>query len=201
MVENKKELREKLAKLKNQIKANSKDAHWMDNALMDFEILVGKIKNEPIALDCGTTVDEWKGDTFRITKTTTGVLYHTYGGYSVFCTPEIQSLYGTLADYVEQKHIYEKLDGQEKENVELVLSALSYCLSLPSFVCGDANFLFNIAGYIVKYINDTFDNAMNAELKEETEEDIKKNIAFKSAIIEGENLFEQLREELDNTPE
>jgi hypothetical protein len=167
----------------------------------EFENLVSQIKQEPIVLDCGTTVDEWKGETFRITKTTKGVLYHTFGGYSVFCTPEIQSLYGTLSDYVERKHIYEKLEGQEKENVELALSALSYCLSLPSFVCGDAEFLFDTARYIVKYINKIYENAMSAELNVESSSDNEKNIAFKNAYIEGEKLVDHIRKEFDKIEE
>ena len=72
-METKNELKEKLNELKAQIKLNSKDAHWAENALREYESLVGQIKHEPVVLDCGKEIDEWSGDTFRITKTNKGV--------------------------------------------------------------------------------------------------------------------------------
>lgn len=196
MVDNKKELKEKLAELKKQIKVNSKDAHWAENALREYESLVGQLKHEPIVLDCGKEVDEWAGETFRITKTTTGVLYHTYGGYSVFCTPNIKSLYETLCGYVDNKDEYAKLEGEAKENIELCLSALSYCISLPSFVCGDANFLFDTAGHVITYLREMSDKLLNAELKEETAEDLELNAAYRDAELGMRNLVDQISEEV-----
>lgn len=197
MVDNKKELKEKLAELKQQIKVNSKDAHWTENALREYDSLVGQLKHEPIVLDCGKEVDEWAGETFRITKTTTGVLYHTYGGYSVFCTPNIKSLYETLCDYVDNKDEYAKLEGKTKENLELTLSALSYCISLPSFVCGDANFLFDTAGHIVAYLREMSDKLLNAELKDETADDLKLNTAYRDAELGMRNIADQIDKDVE----
>lgn len=198
MVDNKKELREKLTELKKQIKANAKNAHWAENALREYESLVGQLKHEPIVLDCGKEVQEWAGETFRITKTTTGVLFHTYGGYSVFCTPNITSLYETLVNYVDNKDEYAKLEGEAKDNHELELSALAYCVNLPSFVCSDAGFMFDTAGHIVKYLREMSEQLLNAPLREETEEDIKKNIEFQNAYLAGEELIEGVRKEIDD---
>lgn len=197
MVENKKELREKLAELKIQIKANAKDAHWVENALREYESLVGQLKHEPIVLDCGKEVDEWAGDTFRITKTTTGVLFHTYGGYSVFCTPNITSLYETLVNYVDNKDEYAKLDGEAKEEHELALSALSYCINLPSFVCSDAVFLYDTAGHILKYLREMSEQLLNAPLHEETPEDLQANEEFRQATLATNELVDEISKEVE----
>lgn len=198
MVDNKKELREKLTELKKQIKANAKDAHWAENALREYESLVGQLKHEPIVLDCGKEVDEWAGDTFRITKTTTGVLFHTYGGYSVFCTPNITSLYETLVNYVEKKDEFAKLEGEAKETHELSLSALAYCVNLPSFVCSDEAFLYDTAGHIVKYLRETQDQLLNAPLREETEEDLKANEEFREATLATKELVDEISKEVED---
>lgn len=197
MVDNKKELREKLAELKIQIKANSKDAHWAENALHEYESLVGQLKHEPIVLDCGKEVDECVGETFRITKTTTGVLFHTYGGYSVFCTPNIASLYETLVDYIEKKDEYAELEGEAKEEYELALSALSYCITLPSFVCSDTEFLYDTAVNIVKHIRKTCDELLDEPLREETPEDLEANQAYRDAELGMRDFVDQVSEEVE----
>lgn len=197
MVDNKKELREKLTELKKQIKANAKDAHWAENALREYESLVGQLKHEPIVLDCGKEVDEWRGETFRITKTTTGVLFHTYGGYSVFCTPNITSLYETLVNYVEKKDEYAKLEGEAKEMHELSLSALAYCVNLPSFVCSDEAFLYDTAGHIVKYLREMSEQLLNQPLEEETPEDLKANEEFRQATSTAKEIVDEISKEVE----
>ena len=193
----KKELREKLNDLKKQIKANAKDAHWAENALREYESLVGQLKHEPIVLDCGKEVDEWAGETFRITKTTTGVLFHTYGGYSVFCTPNIASLYETLVNYVEKKDEYAKLEGEAKDIHELSLSALAYCVNLPSFVCSDEAFLYDTAGHIVKYLREMSEQLLNEPLREETAEDLQANQAYRATELGIRDLVDQVSGEVE----
>lgn len=197
MVDNKKEVREKLTELKKQIKANAKDAHWAENALREYESLIGQLRHEPIVLDCGKEVDEWAGETFRITKTTTGVLFHTYGGYSVFCTPNITSLYETLVNYVDNKDEYAKLEGEAKEIHELSLSALAYCVNLPSFVCSDEAFLYDTAGHIVKYLREMSEQLLNAPLREETPEDLQSNQEFRDATLATKELVDEISKEVE----
>lgn len=191
-METKNELKDRLNELKAQIKLNSKDAHWAENALREYESLVGQLKHEPIVLDCGKEVDEWAGETFRITKTTTGIMYHTYGGYSVFCTPNITGLYETLNDIVENKDKYEKLEGEERDAYELELSAKAYCLSLPVYAFSDPTFMYKTAEHVIKWLRETSEQLLNVELKEESEEDLTANQEFRDATLATKELVDEI---------
>lgn len=197
MVDNKKELREKLTELKKQIKANAKDAHWAENALREYESLVGQLKHEPIVLDCGKEIDEWAGETFRITKTTTGIMYHTYGGYTVFCTPNVTGLYETLSDLIENKDKYEKLEGEERETQELELTARTYCLSLPAYAFSDPAFMYETASHIITWLRETSEQALNAPLREETPEDLQANEEFRQATLATMELVDEISKEVE----
>ena len=192
----KSELKEKLFELKKQIKLNSKDAHWTENAMRDFESLVGQIKHEPIVLDTGKELDEWAGKTFKIVKTTHGVLFHTFGGYSVFCTPNNTSLYQTLVDYVERRREFETFTDEQKEIYELTLDAVANCVTLPMHVFSDAEFMYKIATEIIKHLNELTVKAMDAPLNPETEEERKLFESFKETQIGVSELVEQMGEEI-----
>ena len=197
-METKNELKEKLNELKAQIKLNSKDAHWAENALREYESLIGQLRHEPIVLDCGKEVDEWAGETFRITKTTTGIMYHTYGGYTVFCTPNITGLYETLNDIVENKDKYEKLEGEERDAYELELSARAYCLSLPVYAFSDPTFMYKTAEHVIKWLRETSEQLLNVELKEETEEDLNANQEFRDATLATKELVDEIGKEVED---
>lgn len=196
-METKNELKERLEGLKKQIKINSKDAHWAENALREYESLVGQLKHEPIVLDCGKEVDEWAGETFRITKTTTGIMYHTYGGYTVFCTPNITGLYETLNDIVENKDKYDKLEDEERDAHELELSARAYCLSLPVYAFSDPEFMYETALHIVKWLRETSEQALNAPLRDETPEDLQANEEFRQATLATKELADEISKEVE----
>ena len=120
MEEKKIKLNEKIRSLKKQIETNSKDAHFA-KALVD-ELLTTKSQLciEPIELNVGKKIDEFRGETFTIVKTNRGCLYHEYGGYSIFATPAQNALYTTLVDYIDNKEIYSTLKGEEKEIFDLI---------------------------------------------------------------------------------
>ena len=196
-MDNKNDLKKELKVLKKQILNGAKDAHWMENALREYESIVGQLKHQPLALDCGEEIDEWKGETFRITKTTKGVMYHTYGGYTIFCTPNINSLYDVLVDIIDNKEKYDSLVGKEREEHELAMSALAYCISLPSFVCQDANFLYETAGNIIEWLRNVSEGLLNKELQEESEEDLRKNEEYRQATLEFHGVIDDVSAEIE----
>lgn len=164
----KKELKERLNEVKKQLRNNAKDVHFFDKLIDEALSLKGQMGVDPIALDCGKEEDEWKGETFRITLTNKGVLYHEYGGYSVFVTPNNEALYNALADLVINKDEYANLEGESKENFEALLTIIAYNLSLPRISFLDREFPQEIAIRTMEFIRKMYDDLMNKELQEET---------------------------------
>ena len=163
----KKVLKERLDEVKNQLRTNAKDVHFFDKLIDEALSLKGQMGVEPIALDCGKEEDEWAGETFRIKLTNKGVLYHEYGGYSVFVTPNNEALYNALVDLVENKEKYAKLEGEEAENFSALLTIIAYNLSLPRISFMDREFPQEIAIRTMEFIRKMYDSLMNKELQEE----------------------------------
>lgn len=182
----------KLKECKEQLKANSKDAHFASNLIDRMLSYKGQLGVEPIELDCGKKVDEWSGETFRLTKTDKGILYHQFGGYSIFVTPNNKALYETLCDYIDHKEEYEKLEGELKEQFDLQLSAITYCLSVPLYVFSDSKFTFKIAIDVIDFLKSTFSSLMAEPLKDETPQ---QDAEFKEATLGLEALKEEIAKE------
>jgi hypothetical protein len=180
----KKELKERLNEVKKQLRTNAKDVHFFDRLIDEALSLKGQMGVDPIALDCGKEENEWAGETFRITVTNKGVIYHEYGGYSVFVTPNNEALYNTLVDLVENKEKYAKLEGEEAENFSALLTIIAYNLSLPRISFMDREFPQEIAIRTMEFIRKMYDDLMNKELQEETPIE---DAAFREAteVLEG----------------
>ncbi len=181
----KKILKERLNEIKNQLRTNAKDVHFFDKLIDEALSLKGQMGVDPIALDCGKEVDEWKGETFRITLTDKGVLYHEYGGYSVFVTPNNEALYDVLSDLVVNKGEYAALEGEQKENFESLLTIIAYNLSVPRIAFLDRDFPQEIALKTMEFLRKMYDDLMSKELQEETS---KEDEAFKEATLALEDL-------------
>lgn len=182
-------LKERLNEVKNQLRTNSKDVHFFDKLIDEALSLKGQMGVDPIALDCGKEEDEWAGETFRITLTNKGVLYHEYGGYSVFVTPNNEALYNALVDLVKNKEKYAKLEGEEAENFSALLTIIAYNLSLPRISFMDREFPQEIAIRTMEFIRKMYDDLMNKELQEETP---KEDAAFREATEALEGLKESV---------
>lgn len=149
---------------------------------------------EPILLDCGKAIEGkcFKGETFELTKTNKGILYHVFGGYSIFVTPNNVALYETLDDLIEHQESYNKFEGKEREDFELNLSAISYVLDVPLFAFSSAELTFDLATKVIQYLQKVYDDAMNAPLKDETPDE---DLQFKEAILGLEDVKNALKEE------
>ena len=149
-------------------------------------------KVEPIVLEMGKAIDgkTWKGDTFELTKTTHGILYHVYGGYSIFVTPNNVALYETLDDLIEHQDAYSKFTGKEKEDFELNLSCIAYILNVPLFSFSSAEFSFSIATQVIQFLQKTYDEAMKEPLKDETPVE---DLQFKEAVLGLEDVQKALK--------
>lgn len=149
---------------------------------------------EPILLDCGKATEGkcFKGETFELTKTNKGILYHVFGGYSIFVTPNNVALYETLDDLIEHQESYNKFEGKEREDFDLNLSAISYVLDIPLFAFSSAELTFDLATKVIQFLQKTYDEAMQKPLQEET---VQEDQEFKDAVLGMENIKEALNEE------
>lgn len=190
----KKILKERLADVKKQLRTNAKDVHFFDKLIDEALSLKGQMGVDPIALDCGKEEDEWSGETFRITLTNKGVLYHEYGGYSVFVTPNNAALYEVLSDLVTNKENYAKLEGEQAENFKALLTIIAYNLSLPRISFMDKDFPQEIAIRTMEFLRKMYDDLMNKELQDETP---KEDAEFKDATMALEGLKESLDDEAE----
>lgn len=190
----KKILKERLADVKKQLRTNAKDVHFFDKLIDEALSLKGQMGVDPIALDCGKEEDEWAGETFRITLTNKGVLYHEYGGYSVFVTPNNAALYEVLSDLVTNKENYAKLEGEQAENFKALLTIIAYNLSIPRISFMDKDFPQEIAIKTMQFLQKMYEDLMNKELQEETP---KEDSEFKDATM----ALEELKESIDDEAE
>ncbi len=190
----KKVLKERLADVKKQLRTNAKDVHFFDKLIDEALSLKGQMGVEPIALDCGKETDEWAGRTFRITLTDKGALYHEYGGYSVFVTPTNTALYAVLSDLVVNKESYAKLEGEEKENFESLLTIVAYNLSLPRVSFMDREFPQEIALRTMEFLKKLYEGLMSEELKEET---VEKDREFRNTM----EALDTVKEAIESLPQ
>lgn len=187
----KKILKERLADVKKQLRTNAKDVHFFDKLMDEALSLKGQMGVEPIALDCGKEEDEWAGKTFRITLTDKGVLYHEYGGYSVFVTPNNTALYDVLSDLVVNKEEYAKLEGEKKDNFEALLTIIAYNLSIPRISFMDKDFPQEIAISTMQFLQKMYEDLMEEPLQDETP---TADAEFKEATLAVEELKESMEE-------
>ena len=194
----KNELNNKLKELKSQIKANSKDPHFADFLMKELLKAQKDIVTSPIELNVGKRIDEFKGEYFEIVKTDRGVLYHEYGGYNVFTTfNNNTALYQTLCDYVDNKDFYFKLKDEEREIFDLNLSAITYCLAVPKFCFSDVEFTYKIETEVIKFLNESYEKAMNEPLQDETPELDAKFEEAEKGIRELSDTLKELNNEIN----
>lgn len=163
-----KELKAKLDEVVNKIKTNSKDAHFASSLLDDLLSLKGQMDVKPIDFNLGDRVDDFKGEFFEIVRTTEGAIFRTYGGLLFFVRPNLKSLYDSLVSFIDGKDEYDTMTDEEKERHDLVLTVVSYILTLPMYAFSDADFATKIATEVVAYLNKKYEEAMGEPLQEET---------------------------------
>jgi hypothetical protein len=149
------------------------------------------------ALYCGRPIEGqvFKGETFEIQKTERGILYHSYGGYSIFVTPRNNALYQTLDDLISYREKIKGLTEQEKNDFELVSTAIVYVLNAPRFAFSDQVFTLDLATFIINYLRSITEKADNAPLEYEQPDDVA---PFLSVVESFDNIKTILTEQLED---
>ena len=124
-------------------------------------------------LSLGKELGRFEGETFYIAEHEFGALYHVYNSMEIAVNMSQTSLYETLIDLVRNKDVYAKLEGEEKKNFELSMSAMIYILDCPLYSFSSIEFTFSVAETIIKQLRLIYENAMSADLQEETKEEDK----------------------------
>ena len=121
----------------------------------------------------GKELGRFEGETFYIAEHEFGALYHVYNSMEIAVSMSQTSLYETMIDLVRNKDVYAKLEGEEKNNFELSLSAMIYILNCPLYSFSSIEFTFSVAETIIKQLRLIYEKAMSADLQEETKEEDK----------------------------
>jgi hypothetical protein len=189
------EAKERLKELTNLIKTNSKDAHYAENLLNDYKHVITEILHKPSYASVYLEDVEKKktGKTYEMAVCKDGTaVYKVYGGYTVVVEPRLQSLAGLIEEYINVNE--DELTEEERENLDLDLSAFAYIMSAPIFACSDFGFKYEIASLIVQRMQELYEDSMSQELHEDTKEDSLKNAEFQDAV----EAVEHVNEELEN---
>lgn len=172
-------IEDKIADLKAQIVANSKDAEWAKKMLVQLTSL--QKQSDVEAVELVVPVREVKQaidfGAYTLKKTPRGILFTAKGGLSTFVESRMQSVHEML-DRVFYLHDNPAEDDETKDLYNAYTDAVAYIMQTPIFASLGDKMLFDIAAHILGGFNEyCAENVNNAELREETEEDIAANVA------------------------
>ena len=179
------EANKKISDIKNRIVTNSKDSHFAKELIDELLSVKGQSMITETELDCGVKEKEISSNSFRIVITNKGILYHEYGGYNIFVTPNNRKLYGALAELVENFENDSKLEGEDKKTNENITSLILFCLSAPKTAFLDYKATYDIGTSVVKNINRIYEELINKPLQDET---VLEDIDYKEAELAMEKI-------------
>ena len=187
---NKETLRQKIEETKAKIRANSKDAHFADALIAELITAQSQLKGDCIFpnIAYGEIEDKYDGGSYVIETFRDGsVMYHTIGGFTVIGDYRIAGMNAVLRDFIKKLSGETPIADDMRELIELDLSANTYVLNIPMFAFSDVNLKFELATKVVKYLNELYNEAVNAELPDGGPE---ANKAFYDAVIGSKNADE-----------
>lgn len=187
---NKKELKKKLDEVIVQIKNNSKDAKFAESLIDKAMSLKGQIDVEEVELIIPKK-DVIKrygyGNSYEFVRCKGGILFHVFGGYKTYVTPNMVAVYKHLEWMLDMWDEYESSDETHKKltdyvigNTVIVMESLIVSCHTDESLQEAANVIFGILVKLQK-------QATEAELQEETHEE--------NAKFENDNkMFNQMIE-------
>lgn len=176
-------IEDKIADLKKQIIANSKDAEWTKKMLVNLTSLQKQADVEAVELI--VPVKEVKQtinfDAYTLKKTPRGILFTAKGGLYTFVESRMQAVYEML-DRVFYIHDNPAEDEETQNLYSAYTDAVAYCMQSPIFCSLGEKTLYETATTLLRCFNEHCEeNYEKAELYEETEEDVKANTEFEQA--------------------
>lgn len=159
---------ESIKELKEKILSSIEDSSKVEVLLNELILEVKRKSLQVLALNCGKIEESQSGNNYEIIKTDRGILYHEFGGYSIFVRPNITSLYEGLMYIFDYLKSEDSLKEEEKEAASAAISAMVQCLSVPKIAFTDVDYMVKVAINNLEFIRKSYDELMNKPLSEET---------------------------------
>lgn len=165
----KKELKDVIAQLKN----NNKDCKFASHLIDKAMSLKGQIDMEEVEMIVPTSdvIKRYNFNSFELVRCKGGILFHVFGGYKVYVTIQMQSLYEHLNGVLEMYDNLEDSDENQKTVVNALMNATFIDMQIPLLIGLSDDYLFDFASLYIDKLKDMQDKALNTELQEETHEE------------------------------
>lgn len=199
LVQKRVEVQKQIKALQEEMISNAKDAKWMKSQMAKLRVLQNRVLHEPVELSvpCREVKETLDFGACRISSTIRGYLFEAKGGMYTFIESRMSAVCGMLDALftLHKKKAENGLEDEEKEIYETFLDAVLYVFQAPIFSSIDQRSLFSNATSILKSWNDYAEEHYgNAEIKDDTEQDVKENIEFEKAA-EGMDILIQNEKE------
>jgi hypothetical protein len=187
----KKVLNERLNELIRQIRLNSKDAHFAEKLTDDLlSVHRQKLQTKSYVFDLGEELYKIERNSYYISKHERGLLFHVYNSMDLVIPISHNSLYGFINKLIEEYYNeYDGLSQSDRDEYDSLLEASCVILSMPINIFMDVQFAIDIATQVVRKTGEMYEQALSAELIDETVED---DLAFKEHSLRLESVKETI---------
>ena len=196
MKDEKRELYLKIEELKDKIVGLTAEENTARELIRELLETKAQIDNTPLILNMGEVENEsedvFRADEYEVVKTDRGILYHEYGGYSIFVAPNNKIIYDILSIFLEERADEDGISEEEKNDRKERDDALSFTLGIPRLAFIDVDTTIALTTCLVENIERAVANSMDAPLQDD---DIEANEEFRENALELEELKKKLKEE------
>ena len=196
MKDEKRELYLKIEELKDKIVGLTAEENTARELIRELLETKAQIDNTPLILNMGEVENEsedvFRADEYEVVKTDRGILYHEYGGYSIFVAPNNKIIYDILSIFLEERTDEDGISEEEKKDRKERNDALSFALGIPRLAFIDVDTTIALTTCLVENIERAVANSMDAPLQDD---DIEANEEFRENALELEELKKKLKEE------
>lgn len=196
MKDEKRELYLKIEELKDKIVGLAAEENTVRELIRELLETKAQIDNTPLILNMGEVDNEsedvFRADEYEVVKTDRGILYHEYGGYSIFVAPNNKIIYDILSIFLEERADEDGISEEEKKDRKERNDALSFTLGIPRLAFIDVDTTIALTTCLVENIERAVANSMDAPLQDD---DIEANEEFRENALELEKLKKELKEE------
>ena len=135
MKDEKRELYLKIEELKDKIVGLTAEENTARELIRELLETKAQIDNTPLILNMGEVENEsedvFRADEYEVVKTDRGILYHEYGGYSIFVAPNNKIIYDILSIFLEERTDEDGISEKERNDRKERNDALSFTLGIP----------------------------------------------------------------------